>query len=158
PQAIRIDILGGEWLAYQPVARGLIHPYSDAGAMGLPGLSIPCYDLREVLLEKLRGLAGQRRFAIARDLYDVHHLLRRGGLDVQQVLPFARDKFAARNVALSGTVLEALLAREDEFRLDWSRNVEKLVPSEGRTDFENAWTPAVRAMAALVNAAGGGEQ
>ena len=158
PQAIRIDIVGGEWLAFQPVARELIHPYSDAGAMGLPGLSIPCYDLREVLLEKLRGLAGQRRFAIARDLYDVHHLLQQGGLDVQQVLPFARDKFAARNVGLSGTVLEALRAREDEYRSDWSRNVEKLVPSEGRSDFEDAWTSTMRAMATLVHAAAGGEQ
>jgi len=153
PQSIRIDITGGEWLAFRPVVRRLIHPYSDGEALGPSASRILCYDLREVLLEKLRGLAGQRRYAIARDVYDVHSLLTRAGLDIGQLSLDAPRKFLNKNVSLSATTLESLLKREPEFRLDWARNVEKVVPGRDRVEFEPAWELTVRAMAALVEAA-----
>jgi predicted nucleotidyltransferase component of viral defense system len=106
-----------------------------------------------VLLEKLRGLAGQRRYAIARDVYDVHCLLTRAGLDIGQLSLHAPRKFLIKKVALSATTLESLMRREPEFRLDWARNVEKVVPGRDRAEFEPAWESTVRAMSALVEAA-----
>ena len=55
PRAIRLDISHDEYLG-PSVGRGLIHPYSDQGY--LSGISISCYDLVEMLAEKLCGLSG----------------------------------------------------------------------------------------------------
>ena len=88
PRAIRLDISHDEHLGLPAVDLGIIHPYSDREA--LSGVSIPCYNLMEMLAEKLRALSGQRRYAIARDLYDVYQLLTRAGLDVSDVRPLLK--------------------------------------------------------------------
>ncbi len=49
PRAIRLDVTRDEVLVLPPVARSLIHPYSDADALGTP--EIPCYALEEILAE-----------------------------------------------------------------------------------------------------------
>lgn len=149
PQAIRIDILAGEPLAFPSASRRLDHPYSDRQFVATAGLHLRCYDLREVLLEKLRGLAGQRRYAIARDLFDVQWLVNRGGLNLVDVRPHAAAKFATRGIVLSSRFLETLSTRKDEFEHDWARNVERLVPSDQRVDFDDAWTTAVHALSAM---------
>ena len=97
-------------------------------AVGAREIELPCYDLREMLLEKLRGFSGQRRFAIARDLYDIQQLLRRMDVRVEDVSPHAREKFAAKGIVLSPNTLNGLHARKDEFETDWARNVVRLTP------------------------------
>ena len=150
PQGIRIDISTGESLAFPAVERSLDHPYSDRQSVVSTGLSLRCYDLREVLLEKLRGLAGQRRYAIARDLYDVYWLVERAGINVTEVAPHAPAKFAAKGVALSPRTLDALLERKDEFQNDWSRNVDGLMPGEKRIAFSWGWATTLRAFSTVV--------
>jgi predicted nucleotidyltransferase component of viral defense system len=51
--------------------RKINHPYSDK----LPeqSLMIPCYDLKEVVSEKLRALV-QRSYSAPRDYYDIFYL------------------------------------------------------------------------------------
>ncbi|MEA3308471.1 MAG: nucleotidyl transferase AbiEii/AbiGii toxin family protein, partial [Chloroflexota bacterium] len=73
PRAIRLDVTRDERLLSPPETRALLHPYSDEAQLGTP--AITCYTLVEVLAEKIRAIGGQRRFAISRDLYDIHHLL-----------------------------------------------------------------------------------
>jgi len=34
-----------------------------------------CYDLCEILAERVRAISGQRRHAVSRDLHDLHFLL-----------------------------------------------------------------------------------
>ena len=153
PQGIRIDISGEEPLAFPVVKRRLDHPYSDRQLVVADELWLRCYDLREVLLEKLRGLAGQRRFAIARDLYDAHWLLERAGVNVSDVSPRARAKFAAKGVDLSAAALDDLNARKEEFERDWSRNVVRLTPGDIGVSFDEAWARAVNALENLVGRA-----
>ncbi|MEW6568085.1 MAG: nucleotidyl transferase AbiEii/AbiGii toxin family protein [Chloroflexota bacterium] len=150
PQGIRIDISTGERLVFAGVRRQLNHPYSDAAAIGAGEVRLPCYDLREALLEKLRGLSGQRRFAIARDLYHVNELLHRAGLRLDEVIPHVYAKFAVKGIELSPQVIDELMARRDEFENDWSRNLERLVSGDRRVAFGEAWGTAVRAVSALV--------
>ena len=150
PQGIRIDISTGDPLAFPSARRTLDHPYSDRQFVATAGLHLRCYDLREVLLEKLRGLAGQRSYAIARDLYDVHWLLDQAGLSVADVVRKARAKFAAKGVELSPRMVHNLKARRDELQNDWARSVERLVPGERHTGFDAAWTTSVEALTALV--------
>lgn len=152
PQGIRIDISTGESLAFPAVKRSLDHPYSDRQSVVSTGLYLRCYDLREVLLEKMRGLAGQRRYAIARDLYDVYWLVERAGINVTEVTPHARAKFAAKGVESSALMIDRLGARRDEFQNDWSRNLERLVPPEQRTDFDSAWATALQSLSAVAEA------
>jgi predicted nucleotidyltransferase component of viral defense system len=54
----------------------LIHPYSDAEDLG--PVELTSYALEEILAEKVRAVAGQRRFAISRDLYDIYRLVQAG--------------------------------------------------------------------------------
>ena len=118
--------------------------------MGACELEVPCYDLREMLLEKLRGISGQRRFAIARDLYDIQRLLQRMDVRIEDVSRHARKKFAAKDIVLSASTLNGLQARKDEFETDWARNVVRLTPAGVNADFEAAWATAIRAVSTLV--------
>ena len=98
PRAIRIDVTRDEKMVLPPVRRHLIHPYSDAEL--LSSVQIPCYTLPEVLAEKIRAVAGQRRFAVSRDLYDIHRLLQ-SDVAVEEVLPLLPAKFEARGVDMA---------------------------------------------------------
>ncbi len=150
PQVIRIDISTGEPLAFPGVRRKLNHPYSDAEPVGSNELNVPCYDLREMLLEKLRGLAGQRKYAIARDLFDASWLLQRAGLQVLDISHYASTKFEAKGILLSPRIVDLLDARMDEFQSDWSRNVERLAPGEKHGTFLQAWDTVRQALSDLV--------
>lgn len=152
PQGIRIDVSSGEAMVFQAVPRELIHQYTDAEDLDPGGTVVPCYDLREVLLEKLRGVSGQRRYAIARDLYDIDYLLQRADVQLEEAIPFAEVKFAAKGLEISRQILERLEARKDEFRLDWARGVERLVPTDQLTEFDMAWERVILAVSAIVEA------
>ena len=155
PRGLRIDLSSGEVLVFPAVARTLNHPYTDMDVVGAREIELPCYDLREMLLEKLRGISGQRRFAIARDLYDIQQLLQRMGVRLEDVSPHAREKFAAKDIVLSPNTLNGLQARKDEFETDWARNVVRLNPAGVNADFEAAWATAIRAVSALVDLGAG---
>jgi predicted nucleotidyltransferase component of viral defense system len=150
PQAIRIDLSTGEPMAFPAMRRALDHPYSDSATIGAGGLRIPCYDLREMLLEKLRALSGQRRYAIARDLYDAHWLLNQAEVMIADVVPYARAKFAAKGLGVSPGLVASMEIRKDEFLNDWGRNVDRLIPGERQVDFDAAWATGLQALGALV--------
>lgn len=66
--SIKLEITIYEKLVFEPVQRRILHPYSDS--LKDSGKHIPCYDLREVMAEKIRSLI-QRRYSAPRDFYDV---------------------------------------------------------------------------------------
>ena len=148
PRAIRLDISRGEYLGLPVVRREIIHPYGDCDL--LSGVTIPCYALEEMLAEKLRALSGQRRFAIARDLFDIHQLISKGGASVDVVKPLLVNKFKAKNITLDEHCLENLLTRRDEFERDWERSLSHLLPTSESTSFASAWETGVNALRAIV--------
>lgn len=131
--------------------RHLIHPYSDAEV--LEPVEIPCYALAEFLAEKLRAVGGQRRFAVSRDLYDVHRLLQ-AGISVTDVAPLLPDKFAAHGVAMTRLDVDHLLSRRPEFQADWERRLNYLVPVRQGVTFESAWQSTVEAIRQAQSALG----
>jgi predicted nucleotidyltransferase component of viral defense system len=137
PRAIRLDVSHGEYLGLPEVKRELIHPYSDYPSIA--GVLIPCYDLREMMAEKLRALSGQRRYAISRDLFDVHQLLHREGLSLPEVQPLLTRKFAVKNLPLESINPDHLKTRKDEFERDWDRNLLHMIPAGDETSFDQAW-------------------
>lgn len=143
PRAIRLDVTRAETLVFPPETRDLLHPYSDAVA--LRESTIICYALEEVLTEKIRAIGGQRRFAMSRDLYDIHHLLQ-SGISVTEIRPALRTKFEARDVDLTALDVERFVARRAEFAEDWRRRLSYLVQESKAVDFETAWQSAVEVL------------
>ncbi len=140
PQAIRLHITRDERLVLPAEERALLHPYSDAHELGAPLLL--CYPLLEMLAEKLRALSGQRRFAIARDVYDVHRLAA-VAVDLPVIAEVLKEKLAAKGMTPETVNPAGLLARRDEFARDWERNLVHLLPSGQVVFFSDAWATAV---------------
>lgn len=140
PRAIRVDVTHSEHIVSPCVTRHVIHPYSDEAMLGQP--QVLCYRLIEVMAEKIRVVGGQRRFAISRDLYDIHQLAQ-SGVDVDDVIPLLPAKFKARGLDVAELDLQSLLDRRWEFEADWNRRLSYLVHAPGGSDFEETWTTVI---------------
>ncbi len=121
-QNVQLHLSADEELAFEPVTRSLLHPYEDAPALEC---RIRSYALEEVLAEKLRAAAGQRRHAVARDIYDIASVVRRGA-DAEAALSALPRKAAYKGVDLSGAAAR-FRAREHEYAASWDRTLEYLV-------------------------------
>lgn len=136
PRAIQLDITRHETVVFEPITRRVQHDYSDGDQRS--GWEWRCYALEEVLAEKLRAVLGQRRHAIARDLYDIHTLSGRD-LDLDAVQKALPAKVAARDVDAREIAAERMLSRREEFEDDWRRNLIPLVPEAEELDFDDIW-------------------
>jgi len=155
PRAIRLDVTRDERLLLPAAPRHLIHVYSDAGELTsvestgplavLGQMEIACYALDEMLAEKIRAVGGQRRFAISRDLYDIHQLVQ-AGVAVASVVPLLPAKFAARGVDIAALDVARFLERRATFEEDWKRRLSYLVSSASAVTFEAAWQSTVEAV------------
>ncbi|MBC7098371.1 nucleotidyl transferase AbiEii/AbiGii toxin family protein [Candidatus Bipolaricaulota bacterium] len=145
PRAIRVDVTLNEKVVFQPSRRAIIHPYSDADL--LSDVRVPCYDLLEVLAEKIRALAGQRRYAIARDLYDVAQLIERWTVDINSLVEVLPVKLAAKGLPPDSLNIQRLESRREEFRTDWQRNLVHLVSLTVDVDFDSGWNKALEFLA-----------
>jgi predicted nucleotidyltransferase component of viral defense system len=140
PRAIRLDITRHETLCLPAVAKVLIHPYGDQDRA--ISNQIPCYDLSEVLAEKLRAVGGQRQFAISRDLYDIHRLVA-SGVSVESAINIIPEKFKAREVDIAGLTVDNILSRRHEFQVDWDRRLAYLISMEQETAFDQAFETVI---------------
>lgn len=131
-QNVQFHLSADEEMAFSPVTRSLIHPYADAQDIVC---QIPAYALEEVLVEKLRA-AGQRRHAVARDIYDIASVVQRGA-DTRAALSALPAKAAHKRVDLSGAEVH-FRARKAEFEASWDRTLAYLVV-DGLT-FEEAFS------------------
>ena len=88
-------------------------------------VEIPCYSLKEIVAEKLRAVGGQRHYAIARDIYDIHQLIS-SGVDFESVKSILGEKFAVKGLEIHPGIVTEFVVRRDDYRLDWERRVENL--------------------------------
>ncbi len=146
PRAIQLDVSGGDPLLFPVTTRALHHPYSDAGQ--LPSAGIPCYDLAEMLTEKLRAVSGQRRFAISRDIYDIQQLAGQNIslAAVRQALP---AKLAAKGLPSNAVSVAGLMQRRAVFEVDWDRRLAHLLPPSQSVTFAAAWQRVMELVTAL---------
>ena len=146
PRSIQVHLSGSEVIVMPPVPRSLNHPYSDS--IEMETVTLRCYPLAEILAEKLRAVCGQRRHAIARDLYDIHELIRRG-TDLDEALAILPAKFRAKTLTPPDNLLQTFEARRADFERDWERNLTPLLPAADRIPFEEAWATVKRAISAV---------
>jgi predicted nucleotidyltransferase component of viral defense system len=135
-----------EKVLWPPARRPLIHSYSDAEVLG--PVDLTCYALEEILAEKVRAVAGQRRFAISRDLYDIYRLVQ-AGVSVTSVAPLLTAKFAARGVEIATLNVDHLLASRALFEQDWQRRLGYLAPDADAAAFAAAWQATVETVGLL---------
>lgn len=69
--SIKIEIILYEKMLFEPTLKTVYHDYSDELSPAID--EIACYDIREVLSEKLRALI-QRSYTAPRDYYDIWYL------------------------------------------------------------------------------------
>jgi predicted nucleotidyltransferase component of viral defense system len=143
PRAIRLDVTREERLLLPAAPRRLIHAYSDAEVFGQT--EIGCYPLEEILAEKMRAVSGQRRFAVSRDLYDIHRLVQ-SGVSVADVAPLLPAKFAARGLDVATLDVNHLLKRRAALEEDWNRRVSDLVSTASAATFAVAWQSTLEAV------------
>lgn len=136
PRAIQLDITRHETVVFPPEIRRIQHDYSDGE--GGTGWDWHCYALEEVLAEKLRAVLGQREYAIARDLYDIH-TLSEWSLDLAAVKKALPEKLAARHIERDDISADRMLSRRDDFEDDWYRNLIPLVPEAEELSFAQVW-------------------
>jgi hypothetical protein len=98
------------------------------------------------MAEKLRAVCGQRRYAISRDVYDLHRLVN-AGVAVQQVATALPAKFAARGVDIACLNEAWLASRKTEMETDWNRNLSYLLAEAQLGRFVDAWQTVLEAVA-----------
>lgn len=138
--ALKIHLNRDEYMAFRPVMRPVFHNYSDRDE--LPHDRLNVYTLEEALSEKLRAISGQRRFAIARDIYDIYHLIENGA-DEQKTIQVFDKKLKVKDISIKDINIDVLLKRRKEFELNWQHNLEYLVPPEYKVEFAEAWKVAI---------------
>lgn len=148
PSAIRLQVTLEESLAFQPVPRPIHHPYSDQAPF--QRLLVPCYALEEIVVEKVRALLGQRIYAVSRDLFDLHEILRQP-LDLVGIGRTAPEKFRMRSVPFERGALAALEARRAEYLADWERNLLRLLPRPAAASFDDTWRTVLEFLDGLLS-------
>ncbi|MCZ7663123.1 MAG: nucleotidyl transferase AbiEii/AbiGii toxin family protein [Thermoleophilia bacterium] len=123
PPNMQFHLSADEELVFDAVNRALMHEYDDAAGLGVS--SVECYALEEILAEKLRAVGGQRRYAIARDVYDIAQLVRRGA-DTGAALEALPRKTKRKALVLEGAAAR-FRARRAEYRASWESSLAYLV-------------------------------
>lgn len=121
---------------FKPEIKSIIHKYSDVEE--LPQVKLQVYSLEEMLAEKLRAISGQRRYAIARDLFNIKYLLTTP-VNVEKVLKSFRRKCEIKGIKVKDINIEELKKRKQDYEVNWKNNLEYLIPENMTILFEDAW-------------------
>jgi len=140
PAALKIHVSRDESLIFVPNDKFIIHPYSDKD--DLPTSSFRVYSLEEILSEKLRAFSGQRRHAIARDIYDIHHVSK-SNAEIERALNAFPKKCQVKGIIPADIDTDHVIRRRSEYEDNWRNNLEYLIPANMNTTFEEAWDTSI---------------
>jgi predicted nucleotidyltransferase component of viral defense system len=135
-RSLQIHVNRDEFILFPTQMKSITHKYSDAA--GLPPSVLQVYALEEILVEKLRALSGQRRFAIARDVYDIQ-FLSKTQVNVENVLKGFPRKCEIKGMKIHDIDIERIKQRKPEYETNWKNNLEYLIPENIKVPFEDAW-------------------
>lgn len=141
PPSLLVQVSLGEDVVFAPKVLSIFHGYSDR--RDLPEVSLQVYSLEEICAEKLRAICIQRRFAIARDLYDLCYLSRHD-IDVDKIIKAFPRKCTAKRLPPKKIEISTFMSRKAEYENNWHNNVEYLIPLQLRVPFEEAWNTSLR--------------
>lgn len=139
-RSLQVHVNRDELILFPTQSKSINHRYSDKS--GLPQASITVYSLEEILSEKLRALSGQRKFAIARDLYDVL-FLSRNSINIEALFKAFPRKCEVKGIVVKEINLDRLKNRRPEFEANWKNNLGYLIPEKLKVPFEDAWDVSI---------------
>lgn len=140
-RSLQVHVNRDELILFPAQIKSITHKYSDV--TGLPPSDLQVYSLEEILVEKLRALSGQRRFAIARDLYDIQ-FLSKTAVSIENVLKGFPRKCEIKGIKVHDIDIERIKLRKPEYETNWKNNLEYLIPGNMRVPFEDAWNTAIK--------------
>jgi len=115
---VKVDISRNEQLVFEPVYKSVFTDYSDLGEH-----QILCYQLEEVLVEKMRSVMQRMQ---ARDFYDIWYLLEINELDIN----FCINEFIAKckSKGLQATdFLNKLTERIPQYKGRWQSSLKEQI-------------------------------
>ena len=108
--SIKIEIIQYEKMIFPTIMCPVFHEYSDSHSLIVD--NIPCYDLREVMSEKIRALI-QRSYTAPRDYYDIWYLAKNvDDFDWQSIVSAFHKKMKFKNLEFTG--LNQLINSEND--------------------------------------------
>ena len=120
-RSLKIDFSRDEELAFPAEERQIHSGYSDCQARKA---TLPVYSMKEIMIEKMRSLLTRSE---PRDLYDVHYILTKRMVDVEEVSFHAAPKFEAKGLAV-GDLRTILERRRATFQQLWARRLNGQMP------------------------------
>jgi predicted nucleotidyltransferase component of viral defense system len=99
--------------------------------------------LKKFFAEKLRAFSGQRKWAVARDVYDLY-TLSKSGVDIESAFAALPQKCATKDISLVDIDIAKVPKRRSEYERNWRNNLEYLIPSNMKPTFEEAWDIALK--------------
>lgn len=109
---LKVDLTRQEVLEFDVSENTIFTEYSDLTGIAF---KIKCYQLPEILIEKMVALMGR---TIPRDVYDVWYLIAYGHIDIQDYV-FEFERKAIRKGHDPEKFLNTVLAKEHTLKRDW---------------------------------------
>jgi uncharacterized protein len=129
-KTLKVDVTRQEILEFESVERTIFAGYSDLSS---DDFALLCYQLSEVLIEKMTALVGR---TIPRDLYDFWYLLETENMDLPDNFYYFENK--CRNKGYNPERFkDKLSAKEDTFHRDWENSLNNQVHE--LPDFKVVW-------------------
>jgi predicted nucleotidyltransferase component of viral defense system len=147
PRSLRIHISRDEQLLFPSKTMPIIHNYSDQKE--LPQAAIRVYALEEIFTEKLRAFSGQRKWAVARDIYDLF-MLAKSSINGDAALRAFPKKCAAKGISCAEIDVAKVIQRRMEYESNWQNNLEYLIPATSTARFHEAWDAALKLLARVL--------
>jgi predicted nucleotidyltransferase component of viral defense system len=97
----------------------------------------------------LRAFSGQRKWAVARDVYDLF-MLSKSSIDSDAALRAFPQKCAAKGISCAEIDVAKVIQRRMEYESNWRNNLEYLVPATSKTRFDEAWDAALKLLARVL--------
>lgn len=128
---VKMDISRGEKLGFDVKSLKMLNQYSDISTE--EEITIQCYGLEEVVIEKMAALMGR---TIPRDLYDFEYLTNTEGIDLQDIFYEFQAK-AEHKGHNPDEFIEKVTAKEKTFEKAWRENLSNQI--KGLQDFKEVW-------------------
>ena len=133
--SIKIEIILYELMIFPVEIREVYHPYSDK--LSKVPIEVPCYDIHEVLSEKLRALI-QRSYTAPRDFYDIWYLANHvKDIDWKKATEAFHKKMKFKG--LEFTRIEQMINEENDklLKAAWKNSLGHQIPKKQLPDYED---------------------
>lgn len=138
--AVQIHLSRDEKVVFSKNCLPVIHPYSDKSK--LPQEFIPVYSLEEIFIEKLRAFSAQRKYAISRDIYDIHQISQKIK-SLENLRKAFEEKCRAKGIQLNQIDIDKIIERKPDYEMNWKNNLDYLLPRSIKSTFEDAWSNTI---------------